>query len=183
MPNRSCIIASHNPLCFSPVSKVLILSVTLDEYKVPLPTPQKKLNGALGGDSGEKVGGGVSFVGYWLMLHKPKKSLWHPKVAKIWSAHFQTGFYINGLGQVSESFFLKLSESLYTEGTYLCIRNTNKWILHNGWPLKGPHYAQFQFHIASMTIHVQCSKSALFFLKLQHLFSPSVWNQSPVCSG
>ena len=38
------------------------------------------------------------------------------------TSHFQTGFYINGSGQkVSESFFLKPSESLYTEGTHVYV--------------------------------------------------------------
>ena len=38
--------------------------------------------GALGGDSGDKVGGGVTLVGDWLMVTQAKKSLRH-KVAKI----------------------------------------------------------------------------------------------------
>ena len=46
---------------------MLILSFTLDENKEPLPTPifgKKKHNGALGGDSGDTVGGGLP----WLVI-------------------------------------------------------------------------------------------------------------------
>ena len=47
----------------------------------------------------------------------------HASVAKICSAPFQTGFYINGSG-LKERESLFLSESLYIEGTQVDVEET-----------------------------------------------------------
>jgi len=60
------------------------------------------------------------------MVTQAKTSLWHHEVAKIWSAHFQTGFYINGSGQKERESFLHRGHTCW------CRRHMKKWILHNG---------------------------------------------------
>ena len=71
-------------------------------------------------------GGGVTLVADWLMVTQDKKIVMTSQSGQNLISFFSDRFfYINGSGQKErESFFLKLSESLYTEGTHVDVEET-----------------------------------------------------------
>jgi len=100
---------------FQPCSKSAdSVYLALNANELLLATPPfdlKKHNGALGGDLGDKVDG--CYLD-WLVANgcTIQKKVVRSQSGQIWSAHFQTGFFINGSGQMEIIFTLKLSKSL-----------------------------------------------------------------------
>jgi len=80
-------------------------------------------------------------VGDWLMVTQAKTSLWHHKMAKIWSANFRTGFYRTGQKERESLFPETFRISLPRGDTCWCMKDMKKWILHNRWPLTNISHA------------------------------------------
>jgi len=78
--------------------------------------------------------GGVTLVGYWLMVTQAKTSLWHHQLAKI---SFSDRFLDEWIRTKSEQIFYPetFRICLHREDTCLCIKDMKKWILHNRFPL------------------------------------------------